>query len=171
MVTRWSIFEENKKKKRFAVSWLLNFSWRNSLDCIFIQFLGRPRNLPFRWSLYLCIIFLPALRWLFCVGLLFEQRFGAPRGMTMDWQSAPPSPSSYIVKKILRLEIPVDTYPNVNTPSFAKHFRLHSIFVDTQVYMAAVQFCWTAPRSPGQFAEASGGLHRLPCVHQRKGLD
>lgn len=31
----------------------------------------------------------------------------------MDWQGAPPSPNSYIVKKILRLEIPVDTYPNV----------------------------------------------------------
>ncbi|XP_078435313.1 RNA-binding KH domain-containing protein [Wolffia australiana] len=42
------------------------------------------------------------------------ERFGAPRGMTMDWQSAPPSPSSYIVKKILRLEIPVDAYPNYN---------------------------------------------------------
>ncbi|CAA6669223.1 unnamed protein product [Spirodela intermedia] len=42
------------------------------------------------------------------------ERFGAPRGTTMDWQSAPPSPSSYIVKKILRLEIPVDTYPNFN---------------------------------------------------------
>lgn len=33
--------------------------------------------------------------------------------MTMDWQGAPASPSSYTVKKILRLEIPVDTYPNV----------------------------------------------------------
>lgn len=34
--------------------------------------------------------------------------------MTMDWQSAPASPSSYTVKRILRLEIPVDTYPNVS---------------------------------------------------------
>ena len=33
--------------------------------------------------------------------------------MTMDWQAPPGSPSSYIVKKILRLEIPVDSYPNV----------------------------------------------------------
>ena len=31
----------------------------------------------------------------------------------MDWQSAPASPSSLTVKRILRLEIPVDTYPNV----------------------------------------------------------
>ena len=31
----------------------------------------------------------------------------------MDWQGAPASPSSYTVKRILRLEIPVDTYPNV----------------------------------------------------------
>ena len=34
--------------------------------------------------------------------------------MTMDWQSAPASPSSFTVKRILRLEIPVDTYPNVS---------------------------------------------------------
>jgi len=31
----------------------------------------------------------------------------------MDWQGAPPSPSSHVVKKILRLEVPVDSYPNV----------------------------------------------------------
>uniref|UniRef100_A0A9I9CCZ9 Uncharacterized protein n=1 Tax=Cucumis melo TaxID=3656 RepID=A0A9I9CCZ9_CUCME len=35
--------------------------------------------------------------------------------MTMDWQGAPASPSSFTVKRILRLEIPVDTYPNVNS--------------------------------------------------------
>ena len=34
--------------------------------------------------------------------------------MTMDWQGAPGSPSSYTVKRILRLEIPVDSYPNVS---------------------------------------------------------
>lgn len=32
----------------------------------------------------------------------------------MDWQGAPASPSSYTVKRILRLEIPVDAYPNVS---------------------------------------------------------
>ncbi|KAJ3703189.1 hypothetical protein LUZ61_006894 [Rhynchospora tenuis] len=42
------------------------------------------------------------------------ERLGFPQGMGMDWQGAPPSPNSYIVKKILRLEIPVDTYPNFN---------------------------------------------------------
>eukprot|EP00262_Sarcandra_glabra_P002914 TRINITY_DN1331_c0_g1_i9.p1 TRINITY_DN1331_c0_g1~~TRINITY_DN1331_c0_g1_i9.p1 ORF type:complete len:321 (+),score=39.04 TRINITY_DN1331_c0_g1_i9:116-964(+) len=45
---------------------------------------------------------------------LQQERLGASHGMTMDWQGAPASPSSYIVKKILRLEIPVDTYPNFN---------------------------------------------------------
>nr|XP_043636313.1 KH domain-containing protein At2g38610-like isoform X2 [Erigeron canadensis] len=35
-------------------------------------------------------------------------------GMTMDWQGAPASPSSYTVKRIMRLEIPVDSYPNFN---------------------------------------------------------
>ncbi|KAE9622317.1 hypothetical protein Lal_00036975 [Lupinus albus] len=43
-----------------------------------------------------------------------QERFSGPPGMTMDWQSAPASPSSYTVKRILRLEIPVDTYPNFN---------------------------------------------------------
>ncbi|KAM7526612.1 hypothetical protein LguiA_016514 [Lonicera macranthoides] len=43
-----------------------------------------------------------------------QERLSGPPGMTMDWQGAPASPSSYTVKKILRLEIPVDTYPNFN---------------------------------------------------------
>ncbi|XP_044472622.1 KH domain-containing protein At3g08620-like isoform X1 [Mangifera indica] len=43
-----------------------------------------------------------------------QERIGGPPGMTMDWQGASASPSSYTVKRILRLEIPVDTYPNFN---------------------------------------------------------
>ncbi|CAH2058805.1 unnamed protein product [Thlaspi arvense] len=46
-------------------------------------------------------------------GLTQERLSGTP-GMTMDWQGAPGSPSSYTVKRILRLEIPVDSYPNFN---------------------------------------------------------
>lgn len=34
--------------------------------------------------------------------------------MAMEWQGAPPSPSSYTVKRILRLDLPVDTYPTVS---------------------------------------------------------
>ncbi|XP_010278944.1 PREDICTED: KH domain-containing protein At2g38610 [Nelumbo nucifera] len=45
---------------------------------------------------------------------LSQERFGGPQGITMDWQGAPASPSSFVVKKILRLEIPVDSYPNFN---------------------------------------------------------
>uniref|UniRef100_A0A7N0ZX47 K Homology domain-containing protein n=1 Tax=Kalanchoe fedtschenkoi TaxID=63787 RepID=A0A7N0ZX47_KALFE len=43
-----------------------------------------------------------------------QERSVGPPGMSMDWQGAPASPSSYPVKKILRLEIPVDAYPNFN---------------------------------------------------------
>ncbi|XP_052173232.1 KH domain-containing protein At2g38610-like isoform X2 [Diospyros lotus] len=43
-----------------------------------------------------------------------QERLSRPPGMTMDWQGAPASPSSYTVKRILRLEIPVDTFPNFN---------------------------------------------------------
>ncbi|KAL9675536.1 hypothetical protein QQ045_003738 [Rhodiola kirilowii] len=46
-------------------------------------------------------------------GLPQEHSVGLP-GMNMDWQGAPASPSAYLVKKILRLEIPVDAYPNFN---------------------------------------------------------
>ncbi|XP_037419257.1 KH domain-containing protein SPIN1-like isoform X2 [Triticum dicoccoides] len=41
------------------------------------------------------------------------ERVSFPQG-PVGWQGAPQSPSSYIVKKILRLEIPTDTYPNFN---------------------------------------------------------
>ncbi|XP_024962451.1 KH domain-containing protein At3g08620-like [Cynara cardunculus var. scolymus] len=43
-----------------------------------------------------------------------QERLSGPPGTTMDWQGAPASPSAYTVKRILRLEIPVDTYPNFN---------------------------------------------------------
>ncbi|XP_058743257.1 KH domain-containing protein At3g08620-like [Vicia villosa] len=42
-----------------------------------------------------------------------ERICGAP-GLAMDWQGTPASPNSYNIKRILRLEIPVDTYPNFN---------------------------------------------------------
>ncbi|KAM7496339.1 hypothetical protein LguiA_020753 [Lonicera macranthoides] len=45
---------------------------------------------------------------------LQHERLGGPPGLTMDWQAAPGSPSSYIAKRLLRLEIPVDNYPNFN---------------------------------------------------------
>ena len=44
-----------------------------------------------------------------------KQRLRGTPGMAMDWQVAPASPSSYTVKRILRLEIPVDAYPNVSS--------------------------------------------------------
>ncbi|KAL9238838.1 hypothetical protein vseg_013211 [Gypsophila vaccaria] len=45
---------------------------------------------------------------------MHQERLSGPPGMPMDWQGAPASPSSYTVKKIMRLEIPVDAYPNFN---------------------------------------------------------
>ncbi|CAA3021364.1 KH domain-containing At2g38610 [Olea europaea subsp. europaea] len=41
-----------------------------------------------------------------------QERLSGPTGMIMDWQGAPASPSSYTVKRIVRLEIPVENYPN-----------------------------------------------------------
>ncbi|KAL8154416.1 hypothetical protein V2J09_012176 [Rumex salicifolius] len=45
---------------------------------------------------------------------LQQERVSVPSGMSMDWQGAPASPSSFTVKKILRLDIPVEVYPNFN---------------------------------------------------------
>ncbi|KAK9279020.1 hypothetical protein L1049_012695 [Liquidambar formosana] len=45
---------------------------------------------------------------------LQDDRLGVPQGMNMDWRAAPASPSSNIVKRIMRLEIPADNYPNFN---------------------------------------------------------
>ncbi|GFZ20010.1 RNA-binding KH domain-containing protein [Actinidia rufa] len=41
------------------------------------------------------------------------ERFGG-QGRTMDWQVAPGSPSAYIVKRVMRLDIPVDNFPHFN---------------------------------------------------------
>ncbi|KAG0469105.1 hypothetical protein HPP92_018433 [Vanilla planifolia] len=45
---------------------------------------------------------------------LQQESWSFSRGLAMDCQGAPPSPNSYFVKKILRLEVPVDAYPNFN---------------------------------------------------------
>nr|GEW17801.1 KH domain-containing protein At3g08620-like [Tanacetum cinerariifolium] len=38
-----------------------------------------------------------------------------PQGLPMDhWNSAPASPSSFIIKRIIRLDIPVNNFPNFN---------------------------------------------------------
>ena len=50
----------------------------------------------------------------------------------MDWQGAPASPSSFTVKRILRLEIPVDTYPNVSLALDAD--MLSSWFMVAELY-------------------------------------
>ncbi|GKA57662.1 hypothetical protein Tco_0756850, partial [Tanacetum coccineum] len=44
-----------------------------------------------------------------------ERSSGASR-TAMNWQGAPASPSSYTVKQILRLDIPVDSFHLSNTP-------------------------------------------------------
>lgn len=65
----------------------------------------------------------------------FLQRLSGPPGMTMDWQGAPASPSSYTVKRILRLEIPVDTYPNVISISCFMFWCYHfSLLVTNRIF-------------------------------------
>lgn len=34
--------------------------------------------------------------------------------MTIDWPAAGGNPSSYVVKRVIRMDIPVDRYPNVS---------------------------------------------------------
>lgn len=47
------------------------------------------------------------------IGFPLQQRLGGPQGMTIDWKP-PGSPSSFLVKRVLRLDIPVERYPNVS---------------------------------------------------------
>lgn len=44
---------------------------------------------------------------------LLKQRLSGPQGMTIDWKP-PGSPSSFLMKRVLRLDIPVDRHPNVS---------------------------------------------------------
>ncbi|KAL2333097.1 hypothetical protein Fmac_014310 [Flemingia macrophylla] len=45
---------------------------------------------------------------------LSHERLAGVQGLNMEWQSSPVALSSPIVKKILRLDIPKDSYPNFN---------------------------------------------------------
>jgi hypothetical protein len=44
-----------------------------------------------------------------------QQMLAEVKGLNMDFQTSPVVPSSHIVKKILRLDIPKDGYPNVRS--------------------------------------------------------
>ncbi|XP_071738015.1 KH domain-containing protein At3g08620-like [Rutidosis leptorrhynchoides] len=46
---------------------------------------------------------------------LQHERIGMQQGLPMDqWNAAPANPSSFITKRILRLDIPVNSFPNFN---------------------------------------------------------
>lgn len=87
---------------------------------------------------------------------------GGSEGMDMDWQAAIGNPSSYVVKRVLRLEIPVDRFPNVSQLNFFSSFLSFSV-QDFQiskslcmyVCMDIVQFCWETIRTSRQFSETS----------------
>ncbi|XP_042389844.1 KH domain-containing protein SPIN1-like isoform X1 [Zingiber officinale] len=52
-----------------------------------------------------------------CISILNapqQEMLGFSQGVAIDWRGALTSPKSCIIKKVLRLEIPVDTYPNFN---------------------------------------------------------
>ncbi|KAJ7959969.1 KH domain-containing protein family [Quillaja saponaria] len=45
---------------------------------------------------------------------LQHEKLAGPQGLNMDWQAPPVSTGSHIVRRVLRLEIPMDNYPNFN---------------------------------------------------------
>ncbi|XP_074587081.1 KH domain-containing protein SPIN1-like isoform X2 [Curcuma longa] len=52
-----------------------------------------------------------------CISILStppQEMIGFSQGVAIDWRGALTSPNSCMIKKVLRLEIPVDTYPNFN---------------------------------------------------------
>nr|CAB3503305.1 unnamed protein product [Digitaria exilis] len=83
-----------------------------------------------------------------------DQRLGfPPPGTSMDWQGAPPSPGSYIVKKIIRLEVPVDSYPNVLPPTtcavYPSAVNDVSVLICSSLSFSPVQFCGAHSWSKG----------------------
>lgn len=64
--------------------------------------------------------------------------------MTMDWQAPPGSPSSYIVKKILRLEIPVDSYPNVGYVLLTTLFFEDILFHFNVMFLNKIWSFWSS---------------------------
>lgn len=95
------------------------------------------------------------------------QRLSGASGMSMDWHGAPASPSSYTVKRILRLEIPLETYPNVRDLFIILAHRLlvlYSLYELTSRRIS-VQFCWATSGSQGQFLETGGSYYRMSCVY------
>lgn len=48
-----------------------------------------------------------------CWSTMQHERLSGPQGMTIDWKP-PGSPSSFLMKRVLRLDIPVDRHPNFN---------------------------------------------------------
>lgn len=108
----------------------------------------------------------------------FQQRIGGgPQGMTMDWKP-PGSPSSFLVKRVLRLDIPVDRYPNVSLSwyhfnrawieilDFNFVFKLSISLKTWQCFWAAVQFCGKTFRSSRQFPETRWSFYGLSCLYQ-----
>lgn len=99
-------------RKTFCITFVERFG-----DQAFhLNFLNSPSfHIPFHFVSF----YLFAVASIEVLTALSLQRLSGPPGMTMDWQGAPASPSSYTVKRILRLEIPVDTYPNVSLVLYA----------------------------------------------------
>ena len=88
--------------------------------------------------------------------------------MTMDWQGAPASPSSFTVKRILQLEIPVDTYPNVSSLNKCLSTCFLKMCYKTLICLVSgmsVQFCWAASWTQRQFSETGGSYYRMSCVY------
>lgn len=97
---------------------------------------------------------------------ILHQRLAGVQGLNVDWQTTPSVPNSPIVKRILRLDIPSDSYPNVRHVNHFNTFwcnftKIHIMF---QVTKASLHF---SSISLGGFL-ALGVIHwsesRLPQV-------
>ncbi|KAI3447864.1 hypothetical protein Pfo_004529 [Paulownia fortunei] len=95
-----------------------------------------------------------------------QERLSGPRGMTMDWQRAPASPSCYTVKRILRLEIPVDNYPNFSSVEWLLGHRGNSL-----KHVEATAGCHVYIREKGSIKDPDKKLWGRPgCEHLNESL-
>ena len=113
------------------------------------------------YHIFLCwllLIFLPFPE------IILEKRLGFPQEVAMNWQGTSTFPSSCIVKKILRLEIPVDAYPNVCI--FYSH-TFHGVVLWSVIHFFMwhiVQFHRAPSWTQGQFVKKSWSINWMSCL-------
>jgi hypothetical protein len=94
------------------------------------------------------------------IGNLLSQHMGVLQASSMGWNGAPAVAGIPVVKKLVRLDVPVDKYPNVCVAFFyvflllfpQNAIQFHECFV---LWLLPVQLCWSFAGTARQLPEKS----------------